>query len=66
MINGKEDDVVQLLFESLLNRYQKNLEKLMKGIEFVFYYYQLLYYKSHNTNLNGGGSYLHFLDWIKK
>ena len=66
MINGKEDDVAQLLFESLLNRYQKNLEKLMKGIEFVFYYYQLLYYKSHNTNLNGGGSYLHFLDWIKK
>ena len=66
MINDKEDECCSTSFESLLNRYQKNLEKLMKGIEFVFYYYQLLYYKSHNTNLNGGGSYLHFLDWIKK
>ena len=37
----------------------------MKRIEFVFYYVQLLYYKSHNTNLNDGGLYLHFLDWIK-
>ena len=37
----------------------------MKGSEFVFYYVQLLYYKCHNINLNRGGSYIDYPDWIK-
>ena len=37
----------------------------MKGSQFVFYYVQLLYYKCHNINLNCGGSYIDYPDWIK-
>ena len=38
MINDKADEVIEELFESLLNRYQRNLEKLMKSNAFVFEY----------------------------
>ena len=37
----------------------------MTGSEFAFNYVQLLHYKCHKINLNRGGSYLHFPDWIK-
>ena len=35
MINDEADEVIEELFKSLLNRYQNNLEKLMKGSEFI-------------------------------
>ena len=35
MINDKADEVIEELLESLQNRYQNNLEKLMKDSEFV-------------------------------
>ena len=47
MINDKEDEFGKELFESLHNRYQNNLEKLMKDCEFVFDYVNLLCYKCH-------------------
>ena len=50
MINDKENEFVKELFESLYNRYQNNLEKLMKGSDFVFDYVHLLYYKCHKIN----------------
>ena len=31
MINDKADKVIKKLYKSLLNRYQNNLEKLLKG-----------------------------------
>ena len=37
----------------------------MKGSEFVFNYFQLLYYKCQKTNPNRNGSYINPLDWIK-
>ena len=37
------------LFDSLINRYQNNLES-MKDRGFVFYYVNLLHYKCHKTN----------------
>ena len=36
MINDDADEVIEELFKSLQNRYQNNLEKSMKGSEFVF------------------------------
>ena len=38
MINDKAEEAIEELFESLLNRYQHNLEKLMKSNAFVFEY----------------------------
>ena len=65
MIDDKTDEVIEELFESLRNIYQNNLEKLMKGSEFVFDYAHLLYYKCHKINANCGGSYIDSPDWIK-
>ena len=66
MINDKADEVIEELFKSLLNRYQSNLEKLMKGSAFVLDYVRLLYYKCHKINLSRGGSYIDSPDWIKE
>ena len=41
MIIDEADEVVESLFKSLHNRYQNNLEKSMKGSDFVFYYIRL-------------------------
>ena len=58
MMNDEADEVIEKLFKSLQNRYQNNLEKLMKGSEFVFDYVYILYYKCHKINPNCGGSYI--------
>ena len=65
LINDEADEVIAELCKSLLNRYQNNLEKSMKGSEFVFDYVHLLYHKCHKINLNRGGSYIDSPDWIK-
>ena len=36
MISGETDEVVEELFKSLLQRYQKGLEESMRGSEFNF------------------------------
>ena len=64
IISYEADEVVKKLFDSLKNRYQKNLES-MRGVEFVFDYAQLLYYKCHKINLSCSGSYIDSLDWVK-
>ena len=50
MINDEADEVIQVLFQSLLFRYQIGLEILMKGSEFVFDRVQLVYHNCHKIN----------------
>ena len=45
MINDQSDELIEELFKSLFNRYQNNLEKLMKGSQFAFNYVHLLHYE---------------------
>ena len=52
MINDKVDEVIEELFQSLLNRYQIGLETSMRGSNFIFDCVHLLYYKCHKMNLN--------------
>ena len=54
MISNKTDKIIKKLFESLLQKYQNELKKSMKGSEFVFISADLLYYK-HSISLNRGG-----------
>ena len=63
MMNDKADEIIEELFYSTENRYQNNLE-LKIASESVFDYVHLFYYKCHKTNLNHGGSYIGFPDWI--
>ena len=65
MINDKADEIIKELIDSIISRYQNNLES-MKDSEFVFDYDHLLYYKCLKINLNRGGSYIDSPDWIKK
>ena len=64
MISDEADKVINKLFDLLENRYQNNL-KSMKGREFLFNFVHLMYYKCYEINLNCGGSYIDFLNWIK-
>ena len=48
----KEMKLQKNFLKSSLNRYQNNIEKLMKGSQFVFDYIYSLYYKCHEINLN--------------
>ena len=36
MMGNETDEIIEKLFESLLQNYQKNLEESMRGSEFVF------------------------------
>ena len=65
MINGKSDQVIEELFESLLFRYQIGLDTTMKDSSFIFDYVNLLYYECHKINPNCSGSYIDSPDWIK-
>ena len=61
MIGNETDAIIEELFETLLQRYQKEFEKSMKGIHFIFdsidvlYYNLILYYNLNKISLNRGG-----------
>ena len=65
MINDKADEVIEELLQSPCNRLQNNLEKSMKGSDFVLNYVHLLYYKCLKINANRAGSYIDFPDWVR-
>ena len=66
MIGNETDEIIRELFESLLQRYQKDLEEKLKGSEFVFDSVDLLCYKLHKISLNRNGSYIDSPEWHKK
>ena len=43
VINDETDELLEELFKLLHNRYQTNLEKLVRSSEFVYNYVHLLY-----------------------
>ena len=57
--------VANEFFESLLLRYQDNLETSMRGSDFIFHSVQLIHYKCHKVNSKHGGSYIDSPDGIK-
>ena len=64
MIYDKAGEVIEVLFKSLLFRYQIGLKESVEGNNCVFDCVNL-YHKCHKLNLNCGGSYTDSLDWIK-
>ena len=65
MINDEADKVTKVLFGSLKNRYQNNLES-MKGSGFVFDYVYICHYKCHKINPKRSGSYIDSPDLTKE
>ena len=60
------NEVINELFASLLSRYKENLEKSMRGSNFIFDSVQRLYCKCHEVNFKRDDSYIDSPDWIKK
>ena len=58
MIGSETNEVIEELFESLLQRYQEGLEESMKASGFVFDSINALHYDLNKTSLNRGGSYI--------
>ena len=65
MSGSDTDEVIKLLFRSLLQKYQENLQNKMRGSDFEFDDVNLLYYNFNKISLNRGGSYIEPAKWIK-
>ena len=59
------DDVIEQLFESLLKKYEENLQNKMRGSEFEFDGVNFLYYDFNKTSISRGGSYINAAKWLK-
>ena len=58
MMGIETDDIINDLYKSFLEKYQKGLETKMKGSHFVFESVNLLCYSLRRISLNRGGSYI--------
>ena len=65
IIGTETDKIIEDLFDSFLQRYQKDLEESVKGSGFVFDNVDSLYYKLHKISVNIGGSYIDSPKWLK-
>ena len=63
MMGRETNEVIEELFETLLQQYQKNLEESMRGSEFFFDSVNLLYYYLNKTSLNRGKLYIDSPKW---
>ena len=66
MIGSETNEIIEDLFKSLLQRYQKGLEESMDGSYFTFDSVDALYYDLNKVSLNRGESYTDSPEWLKK
>ena len=65
MFGDDNDDIIEQLFESLLQKYEENLQNKMRRSEFEFDGVKFLYYDFNKTSINRGGSYIDSPKWLK-
>ena len=58
MMGSETDEIIEELFESLLQRYRERLEESKNGSDLVFVSVDALYYNLGKISLNRGGSYV--------
>ena len=66
MIGSDTNEVIEKLFESLLRKYQENLEEKIRGSEFTFDGANVLYYDLNKISLNRSGSYIYTFSQMDK
>ena len=54
MFDDDNDDIIEQLFESLLQKYEENLQNNTKGSEFEFDRVNFLYYDFNKRSINRG------------
>ena len=66
MMGSETDEIIDELLKSLLQNYQKDLGKLMRGTNFVFDSVDFLYYHLEKTSLKRTwSSYIDSEEWLK-
>ena len=65
MIDDDNDDIIEELFKSFLQKYEENLQNKMRGSDFEFDGVNFLYYDFNKISLNRGGSYIDSPKWLK-
>ena len=65
MIRDDNDDIIEELFKSFLQKYEKNSQNKMRGSDFEFDGVNFLYYDFNEISLNRGGSYIDSPKWLK-
>ena len=66
MMGSETNEIIEELLESLLQNYQNDLEKSMKGSEFTIDSIDLLYYNLNEISLGRKGrSYIDSSTWLK-
>ena len=65
MKGSDTDEIIKLLFESFLKKYEENLQEKMKGTDFEFDGINFFYYDFNKTSINRGGSYIDSSQWLK-
>ena len=65
MFGDDNDDIIEQLFESFLQKYEENLQNKVKGSDFEFDGVNFLYYDFIKTSINRGGSYIDSPKWLK-
>ena len=61
----KQNEFIEELFKSFLQKYQEGLEESMRGSEFIFDSVDALYYDLNRISLSRGGSYIDSPKWLK-
>ena len=62
MMDSETDEIIERIFESLLERYQEGLPQSLRGSEFIFDSVDTLYYDLNKVSLSRVGSYIDFLN----
>ena len=66
MMGSETDEIIDELFKSLLQNYQKDLEESMRRSNFVFASYDILDYHLQKASLKRTrSSYTYSLEWLK-
>ena len=65
MIGNDNDDIIEELFKSFIQKYEENLQNKMRGSDFEFDGANFLYYDFNEISLNRGRSYIDSPKWLK-
>ena len=65
MIGKDNDEIIEDLFKSFLQKYEENLQNKMRRPDFEFDGVNFLYYDFNEISLNRGGSYIDSPKWLK-
>ena len=65
MSGDDTNEIIKLLFESFLQRFEENLQSKMRGSEFEFDGINFFYYNFNKTSIYRGGTYIDSPKWLK-